>query len=78
MNKMKCIKCQEPIPEGRLKALPETRTCTECSTTSAWYLRNIVTGNNEYMESEIIKDPKHAEVLRELDRKGGGITRESS
>ena len=73
---MKCIKCKEPISEGRLKALPETKTCVACSTTSAWYLRNIVTGNNEYMESEIIKDPKLAERLKEIDAKGGGITRE--
>jgi len=64
---MKCTKCQELIPEGRLKALPETRTCTECSTTSAWYLRNIVSGKTEYMETEIIKDPKSAEVLRKMD-----------
>jgi hypothetical protein len=68
---MKCTKCQELIPEGRLKALPETRTCTECSTTSAWYLRNIVSGKTEYMETEIIKDPKAAEVLREMDLKVG-------
>ena len=68
---MKCTKCQELIPEGRLKALPETRTCTECSTTSAWYLRNIVSGKTEYMETEIIKDPKQAEILREMDKKVG-------
>jgi len=68
---MKCTKCQELIPEGRLKALPETRTCTECSTTSAWYVRNIMAGKTEYMETEIIKDPKAAEVLREMDLKVG-------
>jgi len=28
---MKCIKCREIIPEGRLKAIPETKTCTSCS-----------------------------------------------
>jgi len=68
---MKCNKCQEPIHELRLKALPETRTCTECSTTEAWYLRNIVSGKTEYMETEIIKDPKQAKILREMDRKIG-------
>lgn len=28
---MKCIKCEEKIPEGRLKALPGTKTCVNCS-----------------------------------------------
>jgi len=68
---MKCTKCQELIPAGRLKALPDTRTCTECSTTSAWYVRNIMAGKTEYMETEIIKDPKAAEVMREMDLKVG-------
>jgi len=68
---MNCIKCKEPIHEMRLKALPETKTCVECSTTSAWYLRNIVAGKTEYSETEIIKDPKQAEVLREMDRRVG-------
>lgn len=68
---MICTKCNEEIQPGRLKALPETKTCVECSTTDAWYLRNVVSGKTEYMETEIIKDPKHAKVLREMDRRVG-------
>jgi len=64
---MICTKCQKEISEGRLKALPETKTCVECSDTQAWYLRNVVAGKTEYMETEIIKDPKAAEVLRKMD-----------
>ena len=67
----KCVTCKEVIPAGRVKALPSTRTCTECSTTTAWYVRNIVAGKTEYMETEIIKDPKAAEVMREMDLKVG-------
>ena len=26
-----CVKCGESIPEGRLKALPGTKTCVDCS-----------------------------------------------
>ena len=70
-NNMKCKTCKELIPEGRLKALPDTRTCTECSTTSAWYVRNILAGKTEYMETEIIKDPEAAVVLREMDKRAG-------
>ena len=68
---MKCIKCQELIPQKRLEIIPETKTCVECSDTSAWYVRNVVVGKTEYMETEIIKDPKHAEVLREMDKRVG-------
>ena len=67
----KCITCKEVIPAGRVKALPTTRTCTECSTTTAWYVRNIIAGKTEYMETEIIKDPRAADVLREMDKKVG-------
>lgn len=31
-NQMNCIHCNQPIAEGRLKALPNTKTCVECST----------------------------------------------
>ena len=68
---MICTKCHEEIQPGRLKALPNAKTCVKGSTTSAWYLRNIVSGKTEYMETEIIKDPKAAEVLREMDLKVG-------
>lgn len=67
----KCITCNELIPEGRVKALPSTRTCTECSTTTAWYVRNVVAGKTDYMETEVIKDAKLGEVLREMDKKVG-------
>lgn len=28
---MDCIRCENPIPEARLKALPETELCISCS-----------------------------------------------
>ncbi len=31
----KCIGCSEPINPLRLKALPKTHTCVDCSTTGA-------------------------------------------
>ena len=30
-----CVKCNKPIHPMRLKALPGTKTCVECSTTGA-------------------------------------------
>jgi len=45
---MKCKSCGEPIPEGRLKALPNTMHCSECSQEEAVGCVDIVyhkTGN---------------------------------
>jgi len=32
---MDCIKCKEKIDDRRLKALPQTKVCVNCSTTEA-------------------------------------------
>tara|TARA_R110000851_G_scaffold101085_1_gene217072 strand:+ start:66 stop:296 length:231 start_codon:yes stop_codon:yes gene_type:complete len=68
---MICTKCRGEIQEGRLKALPNTKTCVECSTQHAWYLRNIISGKTEYSETEIIKDPKQAAQMKEMDKRVG-------
>ena len=68
---MECTKCNGTIPEGRLKALPDTRTCVECSTTHAFYVRNIISGKTEYSETEIIKSPSLARKLRAMDKRTG-------
>jgi len=68
---MNCIKCNNSIPEGRLQALPGTKTCVNCSTTEKWYVRNVITGKTTYCETEIIKDQSTAKNLREMDRRAG-------
>jgi hypothetical protein len=40
---MKCVKCNNEIPEGRLKALPNAKTCVACS--NAKMVRSITTLN---------------------------------
>lgn len=61
-----CKVCNQPIPQGRLKALPGTDVCTEHSSAST-YKANIVNyGKNEddsYQEIEVIRDPKLADEL---------------
>lgn len=61
-----CKVCNQPIPEGRLKALPGTNVCTEHSNTSA-YVANIVgVGNpddDHYEVLDIIRDARAAEQL---------------
>ena len=68
---MDCIKCKEAIPVGRLKALPGTKVCVNCSDTQRWYLRNIISGKTTYSEAEIIKDPELAVKMRKMDRRAG-------
>ena len=68
---MNCIKCNKQINPLRLKALPDTKTCVSCSTTKAWYVRNIIAGKTEYAETEIIKDRDAAESIRKMDVRTG-------
>lgn len=67
---MNCIKCQERIPRLRLKALPSAKTCVNCSTTEAVYVRPIISGKTTYSELEVIKDPATAAEMRRWDSMG--------
>lgn len=68
---MICIKCQVEINPLRLKALPETKTCVDCSSTSKWYVRNVISGKTTYCETEVIKDPESAKTISAMDRRTG-------
>lgn len=67
----KCIKCTEEINPLRVKALPDTKVCVNCSTTKAWYVRNVISGKTEYAETEIIKDADAASTIRKMDQRLG-------
>ena len=68
----KCICCNTIIPEGRIRILPHTRTCVNCSTTSAYAARPVHTGtsaDDAMQDITIIKDPAAAaeyDRLRDL------------
>ena len=70
-----CKVCNEPIPEGRLKALPHTETCTAHSTTATYRANTITVGNIEkdehYNEVQIIKDPATQQELEHYRRQQG-------
>ena len=68
---MKCIKCREEIHPLRIKAIPSTKTCVSCSDTSRWYVRNVISGNTTYAETEVIKDPEAARTIAAMDRRQG-------
>ncbi len=68
---MNCCKCHNEINPLRLKALPETKTCVNCSDTSRWYVRNVISGKTTYCETEVIKDPNVAKEMASMDRRTG-------
>ena len=55
----------------RVKALPNTKTCVQCSSVSRWYVRNIISGKTTYAETEVIKNPETAKVIAAMDRRVG-------
>ena len=67
---MQCSKCQAKIPAARLRALPNTKTCVECSNVERNYVRTIISGKTTYSEWEVIKNKDTKEYLKRLDAKG--------
>ncbi len=67
---MHCSKCQTKIPAARLRALPNTKTCVECSSVERNYVRTIISGKTTYSEWEVIKNKDTKEYLQKLDAKG--------
>lgn len=49
-----CYKCGEPIPEGRLKAIPTTKTCVSCSGVSMKRSVTITKGEGEDTYNDIV------------------------
>ena len=66
---MNCIKCKSKIPEQRIKILPNTKTCTECSDEEAVGAVDIVyhkTGNTIQ-----IMDKQSADSINKSARRSG-------
>lgn len=66
----KCISCNNVIPEGRLKAMPTTTTCTTCSTEERWSAGHVIhhkTGN----EVCVIKDKEVAKEFHRMSARAG-------
>jgi hypothetical protein len=70
---MKCIGCQNPIPEGRLKILPHTKTCVNCSTTQKVGGHTVISGKNTYSEIQVVSAEAAEELSRMQSRKGFGV-----
>lgn len=65
-----CVKCGELIPAGRIKALPNARTCVSCSSTG---MKRAVTvtstsGEDVYTDLVILDSKNYRDIFGE-DRK---------
>ena len=61
-----CIKCKTNIPEKRLKALPNTLTCVNCSTTGAYKSVTITCGEGEdtWQETKIMSEEEYTIYMK--------------
>lgn len=67
---MKCIKCEEKIPEGRLKALPGTKTCVNCSGARMKGAVTLMKGEGDHTWIETIHlDADEFDRYQELENK---------
>lgn len=70
-----CIVCGIEIPEGRLKAVPGTKTCVNHSTATKFAANVVSYGNAEAgeltSEIEVIRDTKAAETLNRYSKQLG-------
>jgi translation initiation factor IF-1 len=71
---MICIKCQNQIPDARLKALPNAKTCVQCSDTERIGCHTIISGKNTYSEIQLVDRVTSANLYRMQSRKGFGVS----
>jgi hypothetical protein len=71
---MLCKICEIEIPELRLKALPNVKTCVDCSSTSRIAGFPLITGKNSYSELQLVDQELAQELYLKQDRKGGVAT----
>ena len=70
---VKCLHCQEPIPEARIKALPGAKTCVQCSQTGRVAGFQVISSKTTYTELQLV-DQDQAQMLYKLqDRKGSSV-----
>jgi len=65
-----CKICGELIPEGRLKALPNTSTCVICSNSEKKVGFRVITGKNTYTELDIVDQETYQKLTNQQERKG--------
>ena len=70
---MNCKNCSSPIPPLRLKALPGTKTCVQCSTTDRVACHTIISGKNTYSEIQIVDRETSDRLYQMQSRSSFGV-----
>ncbi|HSZ25488.1 MAG TPA: TraR/DksA C4-type zinc finger protein [Cytophagaceae bacterium] len=65
-----CISCGKEIPELRLKVLPNSKTCVQCSNTGKVAGFPVITNKTSYSELQIVAQETATELYAKQDRKG--------
>lgn len=71
---MNCVRCGYPIPQARLAALPNARTCINCSQTQRVAGFPIITGKTEYSALQIVSQEDARRLQRMQARRGTGAS----
>jgi hypothetical protein len=71
---MNCCKCGGVIPPLRLKAIPSTKTCVNCSAVERVGGHTIISGKNTYSELQIVPMEVAVELSKKQYRKGYGVS----
>ena len=66
-----CVSCDSEIPEGRLKAIPNTKVCVDCSAVKPKRAVTIVGGEGEdtYNDIVIMDEKDYQEYVKDDLRK---------
>lgn len=51
---MYCTKCGNVIPQGRIDALPNIKTCVDCADTQKVGVFTVISGKNTYSELQVV------------------------
>ncbi len=71
---MNCVRCGYPIPQARLAALPNARTCINCSQTQRVAGFPLITGKTEYSALQIVSQEDARRLQRMQARRGTGAS----
>jgi hypothetical protein len=70
---MNCTICQSPINPLRLKVLPSTKTCVDCSNTERVGCHTVISGKNTYSEIQIVDQDTAKRLYHMQSRKSFGV-----
>lgn len=69
-----CCRCGGEIPPLRLKAIPSTKTCVNCSSVQRVGGHTVISGKNTYSELQILPMEDAVALSKLQNRRGYGVS----